>query len=150
MDYTVVILGGIPGSGKSYTANIIREHFEKTLAPEGKTITTVSADHFFEDKDGNYNFKPKLLGRAHAQCMSRFKDAIKEQVDMIIVDNTNTQKWEWEKYASLAKEAGYEVKMSRIPCTSEEEFQVFCERQTHGVPEAHLRKMWERWGEDDG
>lgn len=92
---------GIPGSGKSTTAR-------KIAGDEG---VICSADNYFLDDLGNYNFRPNLLSRAHDSCYYQFMVAMGEGMDTIIIDNTNTRHKEYSRYVNAAKERGYNVKI---------------------------------------
>ena len=87
----ILILRGKPGSGKSYIC-------EKFYAPLG--WVHVSADHFFTNARGKYNFNPSQIQVAHDDCYSRTLTAISEGKN-VIVDNTNRKLWEFERYITL-------------------------------------------------
>jgi len=154
--HRVDILSALPGCGKSYW----------TKRQEGDPIV-VSADHFFEereqvvkiDKHGNekpywetvYNFNPAKLGQAHADCMSRFVKAINEgqavdgQSSYIILDNTNTQEWEYRHYTEAARMMGYHVRLVQWQFDSLDVAKRCFARQSHGVPLANWMAMWWRF-----
>lgn len=52
----LIIIQGLPGSGKTTLAKEVSSQFN---------IPYFEADQYFEDKDGNYNFNPKYLHSAH-------------------------------------------------------------------------------------
>lgn len=87
----VLILRGKPGSGKSY----ICENF---YVPRG--WVHASADQFFYDDDGKYNFDPSLIQEAHDYCFDLAKKAVAEGKN-VVVDNTNRQLWEFKRYLGL-------------------------------------------------
>lgn len=126
---------GIPGSGKSKTA----KDFIYSLKKE--TVEYCSADDFHVNKSGVYNFRPELAGNAHLYCMKTFLDAIEASIDHIVVDNTNTQVWEYTPYVQVALASGYLVKIIEVTCDQ----QVAFERQTHGVPYEHHTRMHNRF-----
>lgn len=97
----VVILQGISGSGKSTRA-----------AQLGGTV--VSADAYFTEADGLYNFKPALLADAHGHCLRSFVDAVLARHALIVVDNTNTTVAEVAPYYSIAVAYGYRVEIHRL------------------------------------
>lgn len=130
----VYIMRGLPGAGKST--------WTKNNAP-GAVIC--SADHFFE-RDGTYRFDPTNLGKAHAECFAKFQKALERGAEAIVVDNTNTTKWEFEKYQNLADLHGYDVELVNIfdGGFSDEDL---ANRNTHGVPLESIRRMRSRWQE---
>ncbi|XP_023219346.1 neither inactivation nor afterpotential protein C-like [Centruroides sculpturatus] len=95
----MIILRGLPGSGKSYLANRIKEKY-------GKCCFVCSADHFFEC-NGEYNFDPSRLKEAHHICKQKSIQACKNGKQIIVIDNCNICIWEFKYYLSLADENGY-------------------------------------------
>lgn len=127
----VVILRGMPGSGKSTWA--------KNNLP-GAFVC--SADHYFE-KDGEYKFNPSQLGNAHGECMRIFICVLSEGRPLVVVDNTNVTKIEIAPYLSVAQAFGYDVEIICIdPKLSLKELS---ERNVHGVPYQSLKNMERRW-----
>jgi uridine kinase len=101
MNKTVWILRGCSGGGKSF----VTEKLNKNIG-----WVAVSADDYFTDKDGNYNWDATKLGNAHGMCKNTFMESLKEStVTNIIVNNTNTQEKEWKFYQQEAEKAGADV-----------------------------------------
>lgn len=98
---TLVIMRGVSGSGKSTMA--------KRIATE-KGGVVLSTDDFFE-KDGRYEFDPKMLPLNHRRNQTRAEDAMRSGVSPIIIDNTNTEAWEMRPYVKAAIDNGYEVQI---------------------------------------
>lgn len=100
---TVWILRGCSGAGKDYVSSKLFKKFS------GSTII-VSADNYFVDNLGNYNFDSSKLTDAHNHCRKMFAMALDDPiVTDIIVNNTNTQEKEWEFYLSLANNYNCDV-----------------------------------------
>ncbi len=129
------IIRGLPGSGK--TGLVHRLELEAVVC---------SADDFFLDSEGEYQFDPRLLGHAHAQCMGIFLNTIAKGWTAI-VDNTNSQKWEMENYVFAAQLASMPVVIHEIMTPGIEAVRDFAARNTHGVPAAAILNMWYRWEE---
>ena len=127
----VYIMRGSSGSGKSTKA--------RELA--GSTGKIHSTDDFFM-VDGEYKFDPGLLGRNHDLNFKAFKVSLALGVDPVVVDNTATRKWEYEKYQQVAEEAGYQVEIVSIPHIDPK---LAAQRNSHGVPEKAIRRMIARW-----
>ena len=128
----LILLRGLPGSGKSTLAKIILQ-LRSTDEPE-----VLSADDFFEDKEGDYNFDATKLREAHNYCQFRCSERMRQQKARIVVANTFTQEWEMETYFQMADTYGYKV------------FSVIVENRhgginTHGVPEDKLQAMRDRF-----
>lgn len=97
---TLIILRGLPGSGKTTLANF--------LSKVGKGVC-FAADDYFTDKQGNYNFDPKKLQEAHEWCIDKIATAMYNGKKMVIVHNTTTTEKELKPYLSLAEVHGYRV-----------------------------------------
>ena len=78
---------GIPGSGKTTKAKEIIQDYNNKNIP----ILHYEADMFFE-KNGNYNFNPKLLKYAHSWCHYQVKEAMENKIDVIISNTSLTPK----------------------------------------------------------
>lgn len=130
MTKRLIIIRGIPGSGKStYAQKLVEE-----LTSEGKSVKHFESDMFFM-KDGEYKFNTKLLGVAHKWCFDTVFNSFNEN-DTVIVSNTFTTMKELAPYMDRAKENGYDMTIYRMA----NEFQ-----NKHGVPEETLQAMKERF-----
>ncbi len=134
---TATIVRGVPGSGKSTFARI------SSVEGFGDII---SADDFFM-KGERYCFDPRLLPQAHAQCLSRFIEYVKNGKN-IIVDNVHSQMWEYKNYLLIAKMMGYEIKVFEIPCPDLDILKMFHSRNIHNVPYHTMEAIWNRWEMD--
>lgn len=97
----VLIMRGISGSGKSFLA--------KELQKKYNVDKTVSADHFFTDEKGMYNWSANKTHIAHKVAKQDFLNRLSKKEPVIIVDNTNTKFSEFSFYVKEAVKAGYEV-----------------------------------------
>ena len=145
----MIILRGLPGSGKD--RHIHRE--SPTWKLRGQLLVC-SADEFFQTSYG-WKFDPTKLGEAHAACMTRCLVAVKNKIPTIVINNTNTQRWEYANYELVAQLAGYTVKIvelghtiSTSSDTNQATARTFFNRQIHGVPEATFAQMLFRWEPD--
>ena len=146
----LIIARGIPGSGKSYSAN-------KVADATGGTI--FSTDDFWFNKEGKYVFNPAKIAQAHGWNQHRAKKAMLEGKTPVIIDNTNTTKREYAPYLQMAKRFDYSVEflMPDSPWWEEiaprikdktftdKDVKVFVDKNSHDVPEATIRKMMERF-----
>ena len=150
MKNKVKILMGIPGSGKSFTAN--------KLAPDS---CIVSADKYWYNCVGDYLFVPKKIASAHAWCFTEFERLLKEGKSIIVVDNTNIRKSHREAYIKKAEEFDYECEIvlpdspwfTRIlPRLRDQTFtdadvHIFFEKNSHDVPFEVIKNMMKNWEE---
>lgn len=121
---------GVSGSGKS---TYIRDHLPGAYV--------CSADHFFIGTDGVYRFNPTKLGEAHRWCYRKFLTALSDWRELIVVDNTNTQLFEFYGYIQLAWAHDYEVSAVRMDTPVE----LAAARNLHGVPAAGVEAMAARF-----
>ena len=126
----VILLIGIPGSGKSY---YIKQY--KLSHPTTK-IAVCSADHFFE-KSGEYRFNPKLLGQAHDECFEKFYASLSSNIPVIFVDNTNIIAAHRDRYIKTAYQFHYSVELIVFKPDVELSFS----RNVHNVPKEALLRM---------
>ncbi|NXB44800.1 N4BP2 protein, partial [Leucopsar rothschildi] len=132
----LVLLRGVPGSGKSYLArNLLEDN------PGGIILST--DDYFY--KHGQYHYDPDCLGEAHDWNRKRAKEAFEMRISPIIIDNTNIQAWEMKPYVILAQQFKYKV-MFREPDTwwkfKPKELE---RRNIHGVSKEKIKRMLERY-----
>jgi len=137
----VIILSGISGSGKSRFARQLHVHNDAYI---------VSSDFYFDElarRQGcSYTqvFSPRLLGEAHAQCLTKFIDRIyahdNSSGNTIVVDNTNTTTLEMAPYVSIAMARGYKVRLITFNC----EVETALKRNVHGVRQDVLLNQAER------
>nr|XP_021141691.1 NEDD4-binding protein 2 [Columba livia] len=132
----LVLLRGVPGSGKSYLA--------RTLLEDNPGGIILSTDDYFS-KHGQYHYDPDCLGEAHEWNRKRAKEAFEMRISPIIIDNTNIQAWEMKPYVTLAQQFKYKV-MFREPDTwwkfKPKELE---RRNIHGVSKEKIKKMLERY-----
>ena len=132
MSKTLIILRGLPGTGKSSFAEFM-----------WSSSVVCEADQYFYDEQGNYNFDISKLGEAHRWCQSQVEEAMKPQDynkygSEIVVSNTSTTEKELQPYLDLAEEFGYTV-VSLIVENRHGS------RSVHNVPDETLEKMRSRF-----
>jgi predicted kinase len=128
----LILLRGIPGSGKSTLAEIILD------TPQNSKSHILSADDFFTDEDGNYNFDASKLKVAHNNCQFRCYEKMRQGIKRIVIANTFTQEWEMKEYFEMAKTYNYRVHTIIVENRHEGINQ-------HGVPDDKLEVMKKRF-----
>lgn len=128
----LILLRGLPGSGKSTLAKIILQ------LPSNAEPEVLSADDFFENQNGIYNFDATKIKEAHNYCQFRCSERMRQQKARIVVANTFTQEWEMEEYFKMAERYNYRVHTVIVENRHGNQ-------NVHGVPENKLQQMKDRF-----
>ncbi|EFA12880.1 NEDD4-binding protein 2 isoform X2 [Tribolium castaneum] len=137
----LVILRGLPGSGKSQLAVGITD---VTLGPGNNSPHILSTDDYFI-QNGRYVFDPNRLQEAHEWNHRRAFQAMSRGLSPVIIDNTNTQMWEMKPYAMMATDYGYLIEILEPDtwwCFNDKEL---ARRNSHGVPRNKIKDMLDRY-----
>jgi len=168
MESNIIILRGLPGSGKSSLANTLR------MKPNSEDDDTVicSADSFFTNGAGLLNnrdkkrliaegvdiyshvFSTTKLQDSHQYCWESFKHATDNLINrgtirQVIVDNTNSRQSEYAKYVNYAIDKGLTFLILEITCPGPSQVSTFCQRSKHNVPQRACQLMFNRWDSDE-
>jgi ABC-type proline/glycine betaine transport system ATPase subunit len=68
------LMRGLPGSGKSTLVKILKQIYSKSVA-------VCSADNFFLDEQGVYNFNRDRISEAHRVCQQKAEEACRYSRD---------------------------------------------------------------------
>ena len=155
----IIILRGVSGSGKSTLALELIEQFE-SLFPKYEA-NSVSADYFFykhpkhkyynigdprfyQGEGWEYKFDPTQIGEAHQACYRSFLGLVQHSSndDLIIVDNTNTQQWEFSPYKLAGEVFGHSI---HSICVQTISLEVCVDRNVHGVSEKAIIMQHQRY-----
>jgi predicted kinase len=128
----LILLRGIPGSGKSTLGGIILQQ------PNNNPQEILSADDFFVNDDGEYIFDGDKIKEAHNYCQFRCSERMRQGIGRIVVANTFTQEWEMKTYFEMAERYNY-----RVHCVVVENRHG--NENIHGVPEDKLQQMKDRF-----
>ena len=122
---TLIIIRGLPGSGKST--------FGKRLTEKVR-----SADDFFL-VEGKYVFDAKKISLAHKWCQEKVMGDLSE--GFAVVANTFTQGWEFQPYVEMTKQI---IVVDLFDGGMSDS--LLEKRNVHGVSRetiAHMRNRWE-------
>ncbi len=123
---------GVPGSGKTTTANKIANNQESTL---GYKPAIFEADMYFIDNNGKYNWRATDLYKAHNWCYSKVEEQL-QQGKSVIVANTFIKAKERKAYIQLIKK--YNAELEVITCTGHF-------KNIHNVPAEKVLLMLNRF-----
>ncbi|GMH31504.1 hypothetical protein Nepgr_033347 [Nepenthes gracilis] len=163
-DHFVIILRGLPGSGKSYLAKMLRD-LEVEYGGDAPRIHSMD-DYFMtevEKVDENdaskasvrgknpamkvleYCYEPEMEEAYRSSMLKAFKKTLEEGVfTFIIVDDRNLRVADFAQFWANGKRSGYEVYILEAPykdpagCTA---------RNVHGFSLEEIEKMSGQWEE---
>lgn len=137
--HVMFIMRGLPGSGKSTITEGIQSLFNR------HDVVICSADDFRTDSDGNYVFDPDQLESTHRQCKQKAQLSCQQNQNVVIIDNTNIQSFEYEPYLKIAKRFGYPVIFLSMKAG---DANVLSKRNRHYVPLNKIKQMQSNYKED--
>lgn len=114
----VILMSGIPGSGKS-------TYIRRMMANDSDSNYFIcSADFYFQknfygkyDPESEYKFNSSKLGEAHASCLKNYIEAItNNKCDYLVVDNTNTTALELSPYVAIASAYNLPTEIVTVNC----------------------------------
>jgi predicted kinase len=99
MDKSLILLRGLPGSGKTTIANVLSE--------EGKYPVHSIDSYFTNPETEAYQFEYDKNHLAYKNCEEQTRASLSSGYPKVFVDNTFTLEWEMEPYFKMAAEFGY-------------------------------------------
>ncbi len=123
--HCIILLRGLPGSGKSSLAKVLSEN---------GSYPVFSVDDFFTDAQGNYHFNHLDNHKAYDQCIGNAERSMSAGERKVFIDNTFTMDWEMEPYFLLAKKYKYDIFVVTVE-------NYHGNKNIHDIPEIQIDKM---------
>lgn len=127
---TLVLLRGLPGSGKTTLAKAFNNAF-------GCPIVSID-DYFTDPETGRYFFKYQENHLAYKQCEERTKEALQSGLPVVLVHHTFTLDWEMDPYFRLASQFNYTLHVVTVE-------NYHGGHNEHHIPDDQMRKMAEKY-----
>ncbi|XP_013133226.1 PREDICTED: uncharacterized protein LOC106099277 isoform X2 [Papilio polytes] len=142
----LIIMRGVPGSGKTYLANRI---LEATIGGSKLDFAThiFSADNYFMVK-GFYRYDKMKLQDAHIWNNARARIAMKRGVSPVIIDNTNVEPWEMEPYLRDGVNNGYLIEIVEPNTSWAKKANQLSRKNVHNVPLLTIKRMLGNFQDD--
>lgn len=128
----LILLRGLPGSGKTTLGEVILH------STQGSKPDVVSADNYFIDDKGNYNFDSTKLKEAHNNCQQICAERMRLEFSKVVVANTFTEEWEMKPYFDMAERYKYRIHTIIVENRHGG-------KNIHGVPDEKLQQMKDRF-----
>lgn len=126
MNTSLILLRGLPGSGKSTFARVLSEN---------NKYPVFSIDSYFTNAEtGEYVFDFEKNHLAYKKCEEQTRESMRSKCPKIFVDNTFTLEWEMEPYFISAAEFGYTVFVVTVENRHGN-------KNIHNIGKAQLEKM---------
>ncbi|CAL1278340.1 unnamed protein product [Larinioides sclopetarius] len=153
----VIILRGLPGSGKTYVAKLIKD---KEIENGGSAPRILSLDDYFmvekevtdvdldtgkkvKRKEFKFEYEVEMEEAYRSSLFKSFKKTIDDRFfPFIIVDAVHEKSKQYEQYWSYAKQRGFQVYIAEMDCKDP----IIChKRNIHNRSLEDITKILELW-----
>ncbi|XP_044762086.1 uncharacterized protein LOC123319279 [Coccinella septempunctata] len=137
----LVIMRGLPGSGKSHLAKSI---LKACYTNPNYEHHIHSADNFFMNR-GKYKYDARQISQAHQWNQRNVDHRMQEGYSPLIVDNTNTEMWDMVNYVGMAVRNGYKIRVLEMNTRWCFSCRDLTSRNQHNVPKRTIENMLARY-----
>jgi len=134
----LIILRGLPGSGKTTLAKQIANNYGLIF----------STNDYFYQKDGSYKFNAKKLKDAHFWNQDRATHAMSKNKPLIIINNNHIRKWEARPYIEVALKYNYDIEIIETDTPWRNNINELATRNNFNVPIKVIENMLNDWESD--
>ena len=138
---TVIILRGVPGSGKS--------SFVKMLKGTNTDVTVHAIDDLHVDENGDFFWKEDEQDKLYLLNYCNFVNSMKDQMPLIVVDCINVKTSDFSDYIQAARMFNYHVYVVTPDMPNVDDA---AKRNKHHVSSLQIKQMykdWEPWPSQD-
>lgn len=137
---TLILIRGLSGAGKSDLANII--------VGDGGDRAELSVDEYFYDEETDtYNFNPLHLKEAHEWCEKECASLMEDGIEVMVVHNVFSRKWEIDPYIKMGSENGYRIHVVNLYDRGLNDIQLSREC-VHNINPGTIQRQRKRWDKD--
>lgn len=141
MSKQLILMRGLPGSGKSHLAGQLL----KSFLDDGISAIIVSADDFHYGHSDQYDYKVKAAPFAHKKCQGDAAWHMNTGTQVIIVDNTNITISDMLPYFELASIYDYAIMLLESQASWAWDVNECTTRNEHQVPRETIQSMHDRF-----
>jgi predicted kinase len=129
MKRTLIILRGLPGSGKTSLADVLSEQKWPVFSID---------DYFTNPLTKKYSFDFSKNHLAYKACQDNTEEAMQKGTEKIFLHNTFTLEWEMEPYFKLAQKYEYTLHILTVENRHHS-------TNKHDISQEQVRKMAEKY-----
>ena len=123
---------GVPGTGKSTTAQYLA----------GDIGVVHAVDDFHTDKDGHFWWDDDYAEERYRQNFEAFAQSCQKGYPIVVCDNINVTRDDYQKYVKCAVEHGYVTSTVSLNKLNPIEA---AQRNKHNVTIKQIENMYDRW-----
>lgn len=138
----VIIIRGLPGSGKSFYADRIIE----SIKPKNYVLLDM---YKYWNSDCRKKVSNIQLLKCWTNCIADYIYALNSGVEMIIITNPFIKKWEYKIYLELCKKFHYQYEIYQIEAESKEQAKYFQKRSSLNMLDISNNYYYKKWESDD-